>query len=259
MTGPPLLELREVSARYVPSRMTVRGVTLGLHSGESVGLVGESGSGKTTLGNCIAGLMPLTAGEIRYEGTLASSARQRPAFPRVRGVQAVYQDPQEALNPRRSVGSLITEVLRVHRMVPRSEVACCCSGPAGPDGPGRQRQATPAQGALWRHVPAGRDRPGPGVRAPCPGGGRDCLGAGRVGPGPGAQPPRPAPRADRLRDSADHARPRGREPVRQRLAVMCDGEIVETGPTADVLARPRHAYTASLINALPRLEKGAWA
>lgn len=40
-----------------------------------------------------------------------------------------------------------------------------------------------------------------------------------------------------------------------RVAVMRDGEIVETGATADVLARPRHAYTGSLIKALPRLEK----
>jgi len=62
---PPLLQLRGVSARYTPSQLAVREVTLEMNRGESVGLVGESGSGKTTLGNCIAGLMPLAAGEIR--------------------------------------------------------------------------------------------------------------------------------------------------------------------------------------------------
>src|SRR5207249_4061159 len=82
-----LLELKDVCAAYgrAPRRgrrrgkgsarpsqpggplMTVRHASLVIQRGESVGLVGESGSGKTTLGNCIAGLMPLAAGEIRYE------------------------------------------------------------------------------------------------------------------------------------------------------------------------------------------------
>jgi ABC-type glutathione transport system ATPase component len=255
MTGVPLLELREVSACYVPSRMTVRGVTLVLHSGESVGLVGESGSGKTTLGNCIAGLMPLAAGEIRYDGTLASSAGRRPVFPRVRGVQAVYQDPYSALNPRRSVGSLITEVLRVHRLVLRSEVAGHCSdllARVGLDASVKPLRPGELSGGMCQRVAIARAL---------------------------AFEPRILV-ADEIVSALDASvqaqvlnllvELRQRTGIAillithdlavvnqscDRVAVMRDGEIVETGATADVLARPQHAYTGSLINALPRLEK----
>src|SRR5579859_1681416 len=145
-TAGPLLELKGVCATYDRAPrprgrglsgarvrhpgepvMAVRHASLVVERGESVGVVGESGSGKTTLGNCAVGLMPLAAGEIFYEGRLASVAGRRPAFPRVRGVQVVYQDPSSALNPRRRIGSLINEVLLVHRMVPRSQVAERCS------------------------------------------------------------------------------------------------------------------------------------
>jgi peptide/nickel transport system ATP-binding protein len=259
MTGAPLLELREVAACYVPSRMTVRGVTLGLHRGESVGLVGESGAGKTTLGNCIAGLMPLAAGEIRYDGTLASRAGQRPAFPRVHGVQAVYQDPADALNPRRGVGSLIAEVLRVHRLVPRSEVAGRCSdllARVGLDPSIKPLRPGELSGGMCQRVAIARalafeprvlvaDEIVSALDASAQAQVLNLLVELRERTG-----------AAILLITHDLA------VVNQscdRVAVMCDGEIVETGATAEVLARPRHAYTGSLIKALPRLEKSARA
>ena len=251
---PPLLQLRGVSARYTPSQLAVREVTLDMHDGESVGLVGESGSGKTTLGNCIAGLMPLAAGEIRYQGTPVSRPGGRLTFPRVRGVQIVYQDPQEALNPHRSVGSLISEVLRVHRLVPRSAVPGRCSellARVGLDASVIPLRPRDLSGGMCQRVAIARALAfEPRV-----------LVADEIVSALDA-----SVQAQVLNLLAELGERTGiaillithdLAVVNQscsRVAVMHDGEIVETGPTTDVLARPRHAYTGSLIRAVPRLE-----
>jgi peptide/nickel transport system ATP-binding protein len=257
MTGAPaapLLQLRGVSARYTPSQLAVREVTLGIDGGESVGLVGESGSGKTTLGNCAAGLMPLAAGEIRYQGALVSRPGGRLAFPRVRGVQIVYQDPYSALNPHRSIGSLISEVLRVHRLVPRSAVAGRCAdllARVGLDASLKPLRPRDLSGGMRQRVAIARalafeprilvaDEIVSALDASVQAQVLNLLAGLRERTGIAI-----------LLITHDLA------VVNQscdRVAVMHDGEIVETGPTTDVLARPRHAHTGSLIKAVPRLE-----
>ncbi|MFD9005288.1 dipeptide ABC transporter ATP-binding protein [Streptomyces sp. NPDC059582] len=82
----------------------VDAVSLTLHRGETLGIVGESGSGKTTLGRMLVGLLKPTAGEIRYAGGAHTGVN--PA------VQMVFQDPVASLNPRRSVGESIADPLR---------------------------------------------------------------------------------------------------------------------------------------------------
>jgi peptide/nickel transport system ATP-binding protein len=126
-TGTPSASAGKGSAS--PSRaFELRDVSVIVPRGACVGLVGESGSGKTTLGNCVAGLLPVIAGEIRYNGAIVSSPVQKPKLPRVHGVQVVYQDPYSALNPRRSVGSILREILLVHKLCSRSEVRMRCEG-----------------------------------------------------------------------------------------------------------------------------------
>jgi ABC-type glutathione transport system ATPase component len=66
-------------------------------------------------------LLRLSSGEIHYSGTLVSSPQHKPRLPRVHGVQVVYQDPFSALNPRRSVGSILREILVVHKMCERRQ------------------------------------------------------------------------------------------------------------------------------------------
>jgi peptide/nickel transport system ATP-binding protein len=85
----------------------VKGVSLQVLAGEFVGLVGESGSGKSSLARMVMGLERPSAGRILLDGEeIAGGAR--------RGhVQFVFQDPQSALNPRRSVLSLVTQALEV--------------------------------------------------------------------------------------------------------------------------------------------------
>jgi peptide/nickel transport system ATP-binding protein len=273
-TSGPLLELKGVCATYdrVPrsrSRglsgarvrhpgepvMAVRHASLVIQRGESVGVVGESGSGKTTLGNCAVGLMPLAAGEIFYEGQLASVAGRRPAFPRVRGVQVVYQDPHSALNPRRRIGSLINEVLVVHRMVPRSKVAERCSellDQVGLSSSIKSRRPRELSGGMCQRVAIARalafeprilvaDEIVSALDASVQAQVLNLLVELRMRTGIAI-----------MLITHDLA------VVNQdcdRVVVMHDGEIVETGATADVLRQPRHSYTISLLEAVPHIEK----
>ena len=89
----------------------VDGVSLSLPPGESLGLVGESGCGKSTLARLILGLEPLDAGTIRFQGR---DIRDWPQTELRRQMQMVFQDPYSSLNPRLSVGSIVSEPLEIH-------------------------------------------------------------------------------------------------------------------------------------------------
>ena len=90
----------------------VDGVSFAINEGECVGLVGESGCGKTTLGRSILRLIEPTAGEIRFEeqpldGDLRAFRRK---------AQMIFQDPYGSLNPRMTVGNIVAEPLRIHKL-----------------------------------------------------------------------------------------------------------------------------------------------
>jgi oligopeptide/dipeptide ABC transporter ATP-binding protein len=97
----------------------VDGISLDVSTGETLGLVGESGCGKSTLARCIVGITKPTAGTISL-GDLEICDGRRHRFERARHVQMVFQDPSGSLNPRLTVGRLIEEPLRVHRIGSRS-------------------------------------------------------------------------------------------------------------------------------------------
>ena len=79
----------------------LKGVSLDIRPGETVGLVGESGSGKTTLGRAVLGLAPVTGGTIRYDGQDIRHLHRERAPRRCRSeIQVVFQDPYSSLNPR---------------------------------------------------------------------------------------------------------------------------------------------------------------
>jgi len=93
----------------------VSAVNLTMAHGQVLGLVGESGCGKTTLAKLIAGLEPVTAGQIRYRGQVLTNGWKLPSAIR-REIQLVFQDPTGSLDPTQRVGSALGEPLLVHRL-----------------------------------------------------------------------------------------------------------------------------------------------
>jgi peptide/nickel transport system ATP-binding protein len=122
--APPLLSVRDLRKEFHIAPRTggtatvkaVDGVSFDIPAGATLGVVGESGCGKTTLGRMILRLERATSGAIQFEGAdlLAASNNELKAV-RTR-MQVVFQDPYSSLNPRLTVGSIIDEPQRVHRL-----------------------------------------------------------------------------------------------------------------------------------------------
>lgn len=119
-TNIDLLVLDDVKKHfYVGPNMVlkaVNGVSLTIKKGETLGLVGESGCGKSTLGRVIMGILPKTSGKLTYNGTDVNvkSTAHRLAY--AKKAQIIFQDPYASLNPRMTVGSIISEGMEIHRM-----------------------------------------------------------------------------------------------------------------------------------------------
>ncbi len=121
----PLLEARDlvkhfpVTSGVLLSREqgrvhAVDGVSLRVERGETLGLVGETGCGKSTTARLLTRLLEPTSGEILYDGTDITHWSQRRLRPLRRDMQMIFQDPYSSLNPRRPVGTIIGEPLRIH-------------------------------------------------------------------------------------------------------------------------------------------------
>lgn len=228
----------------------VDGVDLVLHRGETLGLVGESGCGKSTLARCLVGLYEPSAGEIRYDGDPVTTSRTRTQR---RAVQMVFQDPYSSLNPRMTVGQVLSELLRYHELVPRNKID------------ERSRELMDLVGLPERAL---TQRP-----RQFSGGQRQRIGIARalvVEPTVlVADEPVSAldvsvqaniinlltdlkERLDLSMIFVSHNMAVVRQ-VSDRTAVMYGGRIVETGPTETVFEDPVHPYTSLLIRAVPRL------
>nr|WP_308113764.1 ABC transporter ATP-binding protein [Kineosporia corallincola] len=257
----PLLEIRDLAVSYrtrsgpVPA---VDGVSLTVAPGEIVAVVGESGSGKSTTAHAVvrllAGNATVDRGEILFGGQHLENAPPR-VLRTVRGagIGLVPQDPAVSLNPVKRIGEQVAEVLRLHGLANRRDAAARAIGildRAGlPDAATRARQ--------YPHELSG------GMR-------QRVLIAIAVAADPKliiADEPTSALDVTVQKVILDHLQhlvaASGAAVLlvthdlavaadrSDRLVVMSGGRVVETGPTAAVLADPRHAYTKKLLASVP--------
>ncbi|MFS7307030.1 dipeptide ABC transporter ATP-binding protein [Rahnella inusitata] len=123
--APPVLELENVSIAY-DGKPVVHNVSFSIHAGEVLALVGESGSGKTTTAQAIIGLLAenghIDQGEIRLNGTDISQWSQR-RLDALRGarISLIPQDPTSSLDPVKTIGSQVAEILDIHQRLPRKQ------------------------------------------------------------------------------------------------------------------------------------------
>ncbi|MFF3335163.1 ABC transporter ATP-binding protein [Streptomyces sp. NPDC002888] len=104
--------------RTVGQVQAVDGIDLTVHVGESFGLVGESGCGKSTTGRLITRLMEPTAGTITYRGRDISRASRKQLAPIRSEIQMIFQDPYSSLNPRQTVGKIISGPMEINDINP---------------------------------------------------------------------------------------------------------------------------------------------
>ncbi|MFY8089299.1 MAG: ABC transporter ATP-binding protein, partial [Rubrivivax sp.] len=237
----------------------LRGLTLRLERGQTLGLVGESGCGKSLTALAIMGLLPESAqlsGAITFDGRALTSLDDA-AMGRVRGARIgmVFQEPMTALNPLHRIGRQIAEPLRLHRGMDsasaRAEALRLLERVKMPQAAARLN-AYPHQlsgGQRQRVVIAMALACGPQLLV--------------------ADEPTTALDATVQREVLDlidelvadsgmalllisHDLGLMADRVEQ-LAVMYAGQVVEQGATAEVFARPQHPYTQGLLAARPRL------
>jgi peptide/nickel transport system ATP-binding protein len=249
----------EFEARRGAVATALDGADVVLRSGEIVALVGESGSGKTTLARTLMGLVRPVAGEVLLDGE-PMPYRGRPAREFRRRVQMILQDPAGALNPRQTVYDCVAEGLRIHKL----------SG-HDPDGRTEEQQVADALSRAGLRPPEQLF-----LRYPheLSGGQRQrLLIAGALALGPDLLI------ADEPVSSLD-ASIRGEIlalllklradlglgvlvvthdlglawNIADRTAVMYLGRIVESGPTEEILSRPKHPYTQALLSVVPEVE-----
>jgi peptide/nickel transport system ATP-binding protein len=258
----PLLELERLKVyfpiksglvldRHVGDIKAVDDVSLTIERGETLGLVGESGCGKSTVGRAILRLYEPTAGRIVFDGRDITHIKERELRPLRRRMQMVFQDPFASLNPRHSVGRIVSEPLRVHGLSSRKTAGA------------RVRE-------LLEIVGLPRDA---GSRYPheFSGGQRQRIGLARsLALNPDfivADEPVSALDVsiqaqivnllEQLQHDFDltylfiaHDLAVVRH-ISNRIAVMYLGSIVEVSPADDLYTTPLHPYTISLLSAIP--------
>jgi oligopeptide/dipeptide ABC transporter ATP-binding protein len=107
---------RGVFSRVVGHVRAVDDVSFDIFEGETLGMVGESGCGKTTAGRVILQLLKPTEGQVFFRGEEISAMVRSDLRPLRREMQIIFQDPFSSLNPRMTVGGMLSEALRIHKI-----------------------------------------------------------------------------------------------------------------------------------------------
>lgn len=235
----------------------VNDVTLKIEKGKTLGLVGESGCGKSTLGRTILRLLEPNGGNVMFDGQDISGLARNELKKFRRRMQIIFQDPYSSLNPRMTVGSILSEPFVIHGIHPRGEAAM--------DG---VRELLSLVGlpeeAIYRYPHE------------FSGGQRQRIGIARAlavkpelivcdEPVSALDVSIQAQIVNLLMDlqkklgltylfiSHDL---RVVNHISDDVAVMYLGKVVEWGPKATIFNSPKHPYTVSLLSAIPKLDDG---
>ncbi|MER6331200.1 ABC transporter ATP-binding protein [Streptomyces sp. NPDC001034] len=249
--GPPVLSAEGLRLRYPGSgNDAVHGVGFEVAPGEALGLVGESGAGKSTVARIVLGLQEPDAGTVRLDGRPWSPLPERARRPRRRALAAVFQDPLSSFDPRYTVQRIIAEALPATTRAQRRTRIGELLAEVGLDDGTLSRRPLELSGGQRQRVAIARalasapellvcDEPVSALDVSLQAQILDLL--ARI-------------RAERglamLFVSHDLAVIRQ---VCDRVAVMKDGAVVESGRTADVFEAPAHPFTRELLTAAPRL------
>jgi oligopeptide transport system ATP-binding protein len=133
MSGEPLLEVTDLVKHFPLKRgllidrevdrvRAVDGVGFSLNRGETLGLVGESGSGKSTLCRAVLQLLKPNSGSVRFEGREIAGLSRRAMRPLRREMQMIFQDPYASLNPRKRVGQIVGDPLKLQSVAKGGEL-----------------------------------------------------------------------------------------------------------------------------------------
>ena len=253
-TAEPVVAVEGLNVVYRNGRRTVHAVhdaSLTIAPGEVLGLVGESGSGKSTIAGTLTGLVPIASGSVRVDGVEVAGARRRDLLPVRRSTGVVYQNPASSLNPRRTVGASIAEAMLIHGgfdpparrarvrellEAVRLPAAMAERYPHEMSGGQRQRVAIARALALDPRLVIA-DEPTSALDVSVQAVVLDLLRALQAELGFAC-----------LFVSHDLAVV---DSIAARTVVLSAGRVVESGPTEQVLARPREDYTRRLVMAVP--------
>jgi oligopeptide/dipeptide ABC transporter ATP-binding protein len=234
----------------------VDGVSFTIEPGETLGLVGESGCGKTTTGRLVLRAIDPTRGRIVFEGQDITALPAGRLMPFRRKVQIVFQDPYSSLNPRMTVGRMVGEPVRVHRIAAGAEVEARVRALLDMVG------LSPEYAGRYPHELSGGQRQRVGIARALAAGPRlvvadEAVSALDV-----------SVRAQILNLFVDLRERLGLAYlfvshdlgvirfVSHRVAVMYLGKLVETAPTAELFKQPLHPYTQALLAAIPAVGDG---
>lgn len=262
----PLLEIEGLCVEYRSSGTqtlfgkpttfrALDGIDLTLQRGETLGLIGESGSGKSTLGRAIMGLTQSSAGAIRFQGDDIAQLSPTARKPYLRNLQMVFQDPYSSLHPRQTIGRSLEEPLRIQGTVDKARRR------------DRVLELLHKVGLQRSHIDL--------YPLNLSGGQRQRVAIARaIANGPEliiADEPVSALDVSIQAQILNLLRELQRESAMtmlfishdlsvvrhlcDRIAVMYLGRVVEVGPTEEIVARPKHPYTAALLSAAPRVHR----